>query len=226
MRKNIITVLFLVLALCGGTLLGIGLMSPSIQQARDSTDYWHGRHSDLYDDYTDLSEDYGDLLNDYNTLVSDYNSLFGQYQSILNVLEDPLTNPVVPTISEVLDWLAIDDTDTLEYTQYWMCGDFSAMLMTRAKVMNWRIRISIMFWSEDGEPGYGDTTDPFGSYGHAFNMIVCSDGQEYYIEPQTDSVIYLSGSSFQIWRYYGFAGISGTVWDETNIWTNHYAYFA
>jgi len=226
MRKNITIVICLIAGIFMGTIIGSALIYPSLNQAEDDSDYWHNRYNDLYDDYTDLFQDYGDLLNDYNTLVSDYDDLFGQYQSILSVLEDPLTDPDIPTIGQVQSWLAIDDTDEHIYTSVWMCGDFSAMLMVRAKAMNWRMRIAVMFWSEDGELGYGDTTDPYGSYGHAFNMIICSDGQEYYIEPQTDSVIYLSGSSFQIWWYYGFAGISGTVWDGANIWTNHYGEFA
>ncbi|GAH83494.1 unnamed protein product, partial [marine sediment metagenome] len=132
-------------------------------------------YNDLTDDYNDLKQDYNDLEQDYNTLLTEYDILFGKYQSILSVLENPLTNPVLPTYSELYYWLADDDTDSFNYTENWMCGDFSAMLMVRAKEMNWRMRISCMFWSYDGDVGWQDPTDPYGEYGHAFNVILCQD---------------------------------------------------
>ena len=204
--KRILTGLFLVTSLSIGSLLGIALMVPSLIQAEDTTEFWQ----DQYYDSIDM-----------------YNNLFGQYQSLLNTLENPLTNPVIPTIYEVMNWLAIDDTDEAEYTEYWMCGDFSAMLMVKAKTMNWRMRIAVMFWSFDGDPNYGVNT-PFAYYGHAFNFIVCSDGYLYYIEPQTDAIWYwdIVEYHFRMWTEYDFTGISDTVWGETMLWVNDYSYFA
>jgi len=152
-------------------------------------------HNDLEQDYTDLEQDYNNLTSEYNNLSLEYNDLFGDYQSVLNVLEDPLTNPVVPTYSQVNSWLSSDDTDTHDYVNdTWVCGDFATMLMVRAKEMNWRMRIACMFYSFSGDAEDG-TDDPYGSYGHAFNLIFCQDGSDpdseldlYYIEPQTDTV--------------------------------------
>jgi len=137
MRKIITIVFFFVIGFAGiGGGIGIGFMLtyPSLEHANENMDYWHNEYNDLYEEYNNLTQDYNDLLADYNSLLSDYNSLFGQYQSILSVLEDPLTSYVIPTLSQVQTWLYYDDTDSFSYTNnVWMCGDFSAMLMTRAK---------------------------------------------------------------------------------------------
>lgn len=195
-------------------------------------------YDDLDQDYSDLEQDYNNLTSLYNNLTSEYNDLFGDYQSLSNVLEDPLTNPVVPTLSQVESWLASDDTDTHEYVNdTWVCGDFASMLMVRAKEMNWRMRIACMFYSFSGDAGWLSTTDPYGSYGHAFNMIYCQDGSDpdseldlYYIEPQTDAVWYVDDGSgnhvhYTIHTTYS-GGISGTVWESGTYWVNHYSYFA
>ena len=234
MRKNITTVMFLVFGLCGGTLLGIGLMFPVVQQTTDNANYWNGRYTnlnnsfnDLWDSYVRLWDDYDNLGESYLDLLNDYNALFSDYDALQEAFEEPLTAPVIPTISEVIDWLwYVDNTDELEYTEYWMCGDFSAMLMTRAKTMNWRVRIAVMEYSFLGDPNY-DINTPFGEYGHAFNFIECSDGYLYYIEPQTDSIWYWSvvGYHFVMWSEYDFTTMTGTVWDGQILSVNYYNYF-
>lgn len=186
-------------------------------------------------DFYALHKEINDLNQDYNDLLDDYNSLFSEYNSILSVLENPLTNPDTPTINQVFNWLATDDTDIYGYSQNWKCGDFSAMLMVRAKEMNWRMRISCMFYSFQGDDGWQNPYDPYGEYGHAFNVILCQDydgdGTEdwFYIEPQTDATwyVYISGEYFvhyEIW-YTFTGGIDGTVWQEP-YYINHYSYFA
>ncbi len=195
-------------------------------------------YTDLEQDYSVLEQDYNNLTSVYNNLSSDYNTLFGDYQFVLNVLEDPLTNPVVPTYSQVKSWLASDDTETHDYVNdTWVCGDFATMLMVRAKEMNWRMHIAVMFYSFSGDSGYGSTTDPYGSYGHAFNLIYCQDGSDpdslldiYHIEPQTDTVWYVPDGSdnhvhYTIHTYYS-GGITGTLWESGTYWVNHYGYFA
>jgi len=240
MRKNIIIVGFLVIGFAGiGGGIGIGFMLtyPSLEHANENTDYWHNEYNDLYEEYNNLTQDYNDLLADYNTLLNDYNNLFGQYQSILSVLENPLINPIIPTISEVANWVRnIDNTESFNYTNnIWMCGDFSSMLMTRAKEMNWRMRISVMFYSFEGEFYYGDYGEPFGSYGHAFCFIECEDGDDsgsaldlYYIEPQTDHIWSMGPEhvNFDIWSIYNFISANGTMWDGHRFWTHHYSEFA
>ena len=196
------------------------------------------KYHDLHDDYNDLSQDYDDLLDDYNTLFSNYNDLFGQYQSILSILEDPLTDPVLPTVEEVLTWLDSDDTDTYIWVEgIWECGDFSAMLMVRAKEMNWRMRIACMFYSHAGESGWQSTDgyDQYGEHGHAFNLILTQDSDDvgsepdvHYIEPQTDLMWYLSWASWGVSHYriyYTYTGgLTGQLFG-TNYWVNHYSFF-
>lgn len=225
-KKNVIIAVLLVMTLFGGMFLGFGLTYPSLEHERDNSEY------------NDLQDDYNDLLDDYNTLVSDFNDLFGQYQSILSVLEDPLTNPTLPTVSEIQTWLYYDDTDEHSYTSNWMCGDFAAMLMVRAKEMNWRMRIACMFWSYSGESGWENPADPYGSYGHAFNLIYCQDGNDpdneldiFYIEPQSDAMWWINYGDnnhfthYTIWNTFSSSDYSGRVWTET-YYVNYYNYFA
>lgn len=191
---------------------------------------------ELQEDYDDLKKDHDDLEEDYDDLLEKYNSLFADLEALEKTLEKPLTNPVVPTISQVLSWLSEDNTDEINCTAVWQCGDFSVMLMTRAKEMNWRVRIACMFYSFSGETGFGNT-HPYGSHGHAFNLIYCQDGNDpdseldiYYIEPQTDKVWYVRSYynynhiHYSIYCYYT-GGLSGTVWPNS-YWVNHYGYFA
>lgn len=234
--------IFLIAGLGSGMGIGFGLTYPSLEHEQGEADYWQGRYNELYDDFTDLFQDYGDLLNDYNTLNNDYNDLFGQYQSILSVLEDPLTSPVLPTLSEVQTWLYYDDTDSLIYNNItWMCGDFSAMLMVRAKEMNWRMRIAVVSFSESTDPNYGIAT-PFGAYGHAFNLIyvqdipngdIDSNPDVLYIEPQTDNYWavpnFIGGSYLHYWHWVSDIW-RGTTWigglSPNSHWINYYNYFA
>lgn len=225
MRKYIKIVLIGTLVFTGGLALGsfamIGITTPQIQEAQNDADYWENR--------------YNNLLGDYNDLVDDYNALFSDYDALQDAFKEPLTNPDTPTYNQLVSWLDSDDTDSFEYTEDWMCGDFAAMLMTRAKTMNWRMRISCMFWSYDGDDGWQDPTDPYGEYGHAFNVILCQDydgdgnNDWFYIEPQTDKTWYViigtkSFVHFDIWLTFT-GGITGTVWIE-NFYVNHYSYFA
>lgn len=114
----------------------------------------------------------------------------------------------------------------------WNCGDYSAMLMTRAKEQNWRIRIAVMFYSLQGQSGYGDTSDMYGSNGHAFCVIECTGGI-WYIEPQSDATWYLveTGTDDRIefythW-YYDFEDTTrGTLWDGYTFFVNFYSQFA
>ncbi|NVM43769.1 MAG: hypothetical protein HWN79_02540 [Candidatus Lokiarchaeota archaeon] len=184
-------------------------------------------YSDLMNDYNDLMNDYSNLTDDYNDLMNDYSSLFADYNSLQDAFEEPLTAPDIPTYFEFKNWLDIDNTNTFDYiNETWMCGDFSAMLMTRAKSMNWRVRIAVMEYSHDIDINYGIDT-PYGAYGHAFCFIECSDGYIYYIEPQTDAVWYWTsvGYHFEMWEEYDFTNISDTVWGENWLWVNYYNYF-
>jgi len=201
-----------------GISLGIMVPDPLLDQAREDRDYWH---------------------NEYDDLLNNYTQLFGDYQSIQNILylaANPLTNPDTPTYNEVVDFLEADILDSYNYTENFMCGDFASMLIGRAKIVrNWRMRIACMFYSFEGDIGWEDSTDPYGSYGHAFNVILCQDidgdGTEdwIYIEPQTDAIWgVVIGTDwyvhYEIWHTFT-GGIEGTMWSEP-YYINHYSYFA
>lgn len=74
-------------------------------------------YSDLVDEYDNLVGDYNNLSNEYNYLLTDYNELDDKYNSLfawhqsnltyLSILENPLENPVIPTINEVASWLIL-----------------------------------------------------------------------------------------------------------------------
>ena len=172
---------------------------------------------------SNMSEKYGELLTDYNQLTEDY-----------NILNSPLDNYTYPTIDDVKDWLVDDNTDEAEYIEdLWMCGDFASMLMTRAKLMEWRMRIAVMFYSYEGDDGWQDSTDPFGEYGHIFNVILCQDYDGdgtldwIYIEPQTVAVwhvynYYNDFIHYEIWET--LDDMDETVWSEP-YYINHYSYF-
>lgn len=187
----------------------------------------------LNDELDGLQGEYDGLQQDYDNLLSDYGDLFSDYSTLEATFEEPLTNPVTPTISAVRNWLAQDDTDDCEYVGgVWSCGDFAAMLMTRAKEMNWRIRIAVISYSFQGEPYYGSIFNAYGSHGHAFNVIECTDGI-WYIEPQSDGIWYIIDGvteeriEFSGYEYYNFIDSTlGTIWDGYRWWTNYYNQFA
>ncbi|MHA2025460.1 MAG: hypothetical protein ACW98U_06120 [Candidatus Thorarchaeota archaeon] len=180
-----------------------------------------------------IQQEFENLQQDYDDLRSHYSDLFSDYSALEATLEDPLTNPVTPTLSSVLNWLAQDNTDECEFVEgVWNCGDYAAMLMTRAKEMKWRVRIAVISYSLLGNPGYGNTTDAYGSYGHAFNFIECTDGI-WYIEPQTDGMWYIvdgvtqDRTEFTPYEYYDFVDSDlDTIWDGYHWWTNYYNRFA
>ena len=256
MRQYIKTVLIGMIFLVVGTGLGFALTYPSLKRAENNANYWYNEYNDLQGDYNnlqgdynellgeyndlqsvynDLLDDYNDLQGDYNDLLDDYNSLFSDYNALRDAFEEPLTNPEIPTYIELYYWLSTDDTDSFEYTENWMCGDFAAMLMTRAKTMNWRMRISCMSYSFAGEIGWQNIFSHYGSHGHAFNVIQVQDrdgdgnNDWIYIEPQTDARWHVIIDSvpyvhYEIWLTFT-GGISGTVWSEP-YYVNHYNWFA
>ncbi len=186
-----------------------------------------------YEQIAYLQSELDNLQEQYDTLQAQYSSLFADHEALKAAFEDPLSHPTTPTISQVRNWLPTDSTDENTYVDgVWTCGDFAAMLMTRAKEMNWRIRIAVIFYSFEGESGYGNIGDVYGSHGHAFNVIECTDGI-WYIEPQSDATWYLvrSGTNdrteFYLHWYYNFEDSTrGTIWDGYSFFVNFYSQFA
>jgi hypothetical protein len=195
--------------------------------------FQNNRITQLQNDFDQMHSAYDDLQEDYNQLLSNYSDLFSDLQQLETAFEDPLASPRTPTIQQVRNWLAQDTTDQCDYKGgVWSCGDFAAMLMTHAKEMNWRIRIAVIFYSLEGEPFYGSTASVYGSHGHAFNVVECTDGI-WYIEPQSDGTWYIvtggthERTEFHIFTYYDFVdSTSNTLWDGLNWWTNFYSQFA
>ena len=223
-KKIAMTILLVVGFFIGGTFIGFGLTLPSVEQAEENRDYWQGEYNDLLAKYTD------DLL----VLQDLYDNLFADYEALEGLYEDPMTSHIIPTTTQVINWLATDDTDSHSYiVGEYMCGDFSVMLTVRARLMNWRMRICGMSYSYSGDPEYGNSNQ-FGEYGHAFNLIFVQDGSGdpdseldvLFIEPQTDMAwFWFDGSGntnlFSIFDYYGI--ITGTVWSNT-FWVNSGSY--
>lgn len=155
--------------------------------------------------------------------------LFGDHQAMLDTIGDPVSNPDVPRISEIIIWLATDETNEITYrVDLWMCGEYSTELVVSAKDENWKIYVVIMYYSYHNDAGYNVRT-PSGDYGHAFNMIYCTDGDGdgeldiWYIEPQSDRVWQLDDGHYEVYMYYS-GGLDGTIWHNT-YWTNFYLYF-
>ena len=159
----------------------------------------------------------------------DYSTLFGEdYQELLDAIGEPINDPNVPTISQINSWLALDNTDNILYIEdVWMCGDYAGRITVNAKEKGWRIYVVIMFYSLDGESGYGSNT-PNGNTGHAFNVVYCQDGDDegeeldvWYIEPQADTIWQLYDGHYSSYNYY--FSIPDTIWN-TVYWVNYYEY--
>lgn len=167
--------------------------------------------------------------NEQRETSSRFSNLFSDYEAMLDAIGDPIANPTIPTIETVISWLRFDNTNNIPYEEgEWMCGDYSARLVINAKAKMWRMYIVIMYYSHEGDEGYGKR-DPFGEYGHAFNLIYCQDGPDpdndldiWYIEPQSDTVWQITYGHYLVYTFY--SGSYGTIW-QTTYWVNYYYYF-
>jgi chaperonin cofactor prefoldin len=152
------------------------------------------KYTNLNNVYANINSSYATLSSQYATLNQQYASLFQDYDQLSQAFNEPLAHEVIPTNTELENWLATDTTDTIGYTMPdFICGDFSVMLSQHAKLVNWDIGI-VAVW------GY---TDTYESFAHAFNAIITTEGLVY-IEPQTD----------QYWWYTGHQEISQGQWWE------------
>lgn len=124
--------------------------------------------------------DYNDLVNRYNALADAYNTeIYKDVPSEIVVVESA---PIVETINtarcfdtrnELIEWLALDDTDKQEYVKYYYnCQHFSRDLQRSALDDGYLINIEL---SDD--------------HTHLLNSAyILTSGCMYYIEPQTDRV--------------------------------------
>ncbi|UCC33569.1 MAG: hypothetical protein JSW53_00750 [Candidatus Bathyarchaeota archaeon] len=137
-------------------------------------------YSELYNNYTALEHNHTGLSNEFLILQNQYTSLFNDYDALLEAFNEPLptTYEEVPSIHELEQWLAIDETDEIRYDEPdFLCGDFAVMLSLHAKLERWDIGVV-------GVVGY---TESLESFAHAFNAIICDEGL-IYIEPQSDEI--------------------------------------
>lgn len=125
-----------------------------------------------------LDQNYTDLSNEYVVLQGQYASLFDNYNTLLQAFNEQLSYEEIPSTYELEQWLDIDGTDKMQYSQpNFVCGDFSVTLSLHAKMKHWDMGVV-------GVSGY---TETYESFAHAFNVIISTEGLVY-VEPQTDKV--------------------------------------
>ena len=84
-----------------------------------------------------------------------------------------------PTLSELKDFLAEDDTDEHRYDEeYYVCIHYARDLKLRAAQRGYNLCFIVVNYSVGWRRGYG----------HALNGAYLSDGSFIYIEPQNDKI--------------------------------------
>ena len=124
-----------------------------------------------------LQENYEGLQADYESLRGDYTSLQASYEGSLERLKQSELED--PTWSELKEFLELDDTDTLTYTENsFDCTGFAITLRDRT----WRYGMRCAFV----ELGFADGT------GHALNAFETTDeGLIYVDDTQADWIAYI-----------------------------------
>lgn len=125
-----------------------------------------------------IARDYEELRRKYETLLSENMELKARYERLYKPLWSNMT--ITPSIKELREWLAEDDTDKIPYREWdFVCGDFAVMLSMRAKLRGWDMGIVAVL----GRDAYGK------DFAHTFNAIRCREGLVY-VEPQNDQIFY------------------------------------
>ncbi len=139
------------------------------------------------DEYNLLSNNMTLLQEELDSLGVLYNELGENYLYSLQyelywewVFDMSFMETVTPRLDQVYDWLRVDRTDKMDYSEGFNCNQFAASLNLNAKQEDWDMGI-IAVWGNDtlGE-----------RYAHVFNVLVTQEGLVY-IEPQTDDVWWL-----------------------------------
>jgi len=132
--------------------------------------------------YIELQNRYEALLSEYQALQANYSALSAAYNVLHFAVYSPLysNETITPTLSELKQWLAEDNTDSLPYSKWdFVCGDFAVMLSIRAKMKHWDMGIVAVI----GRDASGN------EFSHAFNAIRTVEGLVY-VEPQNDQVFH------------------------------------
>ncbi|MEM3827866.1 MAG: hypothetical protein QXP36_01430 [Conexivisphaerales archaeon] len=165
-------------------------------------------YEQLLHNYTELQEDlrdYETLKNQYQQLSQEYQQLESEYETLYSAFYSPLLSneTLTPTIEELEQWLAEDNTDKINYVEWdFVCGDFAVMLSLHAKLKHWDMGIVGVL----GRDSYGN------EFNHAFNAIRCQEGIVY-IEPQNDSIFHGPIREGEWYYHPGF----GSIYVETFI---------
>ena len=137
--------------------------------------------------YTVLLSEYQELTQRYQSLLANYTLLKDEYDGLYFALYEPLLSrdKVIPTISELEQWLSEDKTDELNYTfPDFVCGDYAVMLHMHAKMKHWDMGVVAVLGSLGGS-----------EFNHAFNAIICQEGLVY-VEPQNDQVFRIESNPY------------------------------
>jgi len=155
-----------------------------------------------------LQENYEGLQADYESLRGDYTSLQASYEGSLERLKQSELED--PTWSELKEFLELDDTDTLPYTENsFDCTGFAITLRDRA----WRYGMRCAFI----ELGFADGT------GHALNAFETTDeGLIYVDDTEADQIAYIeTGQTYGLIHldtvkseYITCTGDPGEFWDS------------
>ncbi len=133
-------------------------------------------------DYEELRAKYDLLLSGNQALQEELLALRGQYEALYRALYEPLWSnmTVTPSLNELREWLAEDDTDKITYKEWdFVCGDYATMLSMHAKLKGWDMGV-VAVLGHDADRKI---------FAHAFNAIRCREGLVY-VEPQNDQVFY------------------------------------
>jgi len=149
-----------------------------------------GMYLALNELYKGLQSNYTALESTYTALENAYNNLLEQHETLVRLWNEPLEYVVEPSVEELIEWLELDQTDSLVYDpEKFLCGDFTIMLIQHAKEMNWRMLFTVIEYDLYEENPNG-VSSHHGMHGHAFASIFTTEGIVY-IEPQTDLVFYI-----------------------------------
>lgn len=176
-RKAIlgVSVLLVLLVFMPSCASGVSQEEYNVLQGR--LDSAQGEIDALQANLAALQENYDGLQADYESLRGDYTSLQASYEGSLDKLKQSELED--PTWSELKEFLELDDTDTLPYTENsFDCTGFAVTLRDRA----WRYGMRCAFV----ELGFA------AGMGHALNAFETTDEGLIYVDAtQADQIAYV-----------------------------------
>lgn len=113
-------------------------------------------YSDLQTSYSVLGTSHSNLQDAYYTMNDNYKSLKEEYDLLLqnppnlqNAFARTLEKKQVPTLSELQNWLTLDQADTMDYNDPdFVCTDFAAMLVVHARTQEWQMGLVFVYGND------------------------------------------------------------------------------